>query len=157
MNKGLIVAGLYIWAAYAAPAFADSYALGAPQEEILRNLRNSFDNVVRVKNSPDHNPTFVASSSNSDAFESVSFCMARLESYQYYVAGGFRAFTRLVDKETLKRGRGHYEVTAQETQVGEWNRIKIVWPSKGTVFELAYSVIDHEQTYVRYAALAECK
>ena len=130
---------------------------GMPQDEALQILRSRVDSVVAMQGSPDYNPTFLATRSESGMSEALTFCRGHLHSYQYDVTGGFRAFTRLVDKETLKRGTGRYEVTARETSAGEWNSIKVYWLSGQEIFEIGYSVISGEQAYSRYVVSTPCK
>ncbi len=130
---------------------------GMSQEEALQVLQKRAKRVVRVQDQPEHKPTFLATRSDSGMSEAATFCRSYLYSYQYDVVGGFPAFTRLVEKETLKRGAGRYEARATETPIGEWNSIKVIWTEGRDVFEIGYSVVRNgDQVYVRYEQDSQC-
>jgi len=82
-----------------------------------------------------------------------------LNSYQVDVLGGLTSFIKMVDKETLIKGKGTYVVRSEQTIVGEWNTIEFYWPSLKDKHEIGLSKVknDSEQVYVRYSTLQQCK
>lgn len=146
---------LYALIAFSIDAVA--YNLGAPQAEVLNDMHTRFNKVVQAKNTPAQNPSFVGTSSNDDRYEAVTFCNGLLESHTTSIAGGFRAFTRLLQRVTQLHGPGEYEVTADDHSIGPINSIAVKWREHDELFEIGYSLIEAEQTYTRRANVHKCK
>jgi hypothetical protein len=135
---------------------AVAYDLGAPQADVLSDIHSRFNKVVSIKNAPTRNPGFVGTSYDDGRYEAVTFCNGLLESHTTSIVGGFRAFTRLLQRVTQQRGPGEYEVTAEDHLIGPINSITVQWRERDELFEIGYSLIDQEQTYTRRAFAHMC-
>ena len=152
---------LFFFAAVAstnAVAFeVNGFRSGMGVDSALRLLRERWDQVSEIGSNPDGTRSFLATARDRSTSEAIIFCRGQLNSYQYDVAGGFRAFVRLVQMEQATAGPGAGQALARETSVGEWSSLNFRWSQGAEHKEISYSLVSKAQVYVRYTFGGVCQ
>ena len=143
-------AGLSISSSYAFDV--NGFRSGMSLESALTRLRDRSDLVSEISNAAEKQRSFLGTSRGKDSSEAITACRGLVTSYQYDVAGGMRAFVRLVQTEQLTRGPGAGQALSRETSIGEWSTLNFTWIEGADHKKLVYSFVTAEQVYVQHTA-----
>lgn len=72
---------------------------------------------------------FSGQSGSVNPIGSFGFCSGVLYFYSTQIAGGFPAFTRLLERATRQYGRGLYETQITDSQLGPYHNLTVTWSS----------------------------